>query len=221
MAAVRVSDTIVSIEIDVPTQESSEIVHALAKQVVAYSLRNMVRAILTTRSHQIFISLQERIPYSALTALPTEANADSDGNSEEKTVQVPDILLHIVGRPDDSTDVDLDDPAPDSDYIVGGTGVVKALSVCLGNKAADYRRPSRDVTPSESGVATPRPSFQVAKSKAMSKNLLGSARKIKARLQPAMAREAKEGDDLAYSMKTYFLLVLTTTNLVCRTFTVS
>ena len=42
MAAVRVSDSIICIDIDVPTQESGEMVQALAKQVVAYSLRNMV-----------------------------------------------------------------------------------------------------------------------------------------------------------------------------------
>jgi len=42
MAAVRVSRTIVSIDVDVPDAESSEVVKALAKQVVAYSLRNMV-----------------------------------------------------------------------------------------------------------------------------------------------------------------------------------
>ena len=42
MAAVRVSDSIVCIDIDVPTHDSGEMVQALAKQVVAYSLRNMV-----------------------------------------------------------------------------------------------------------------------------------------------------------------------------------
>ena len=106
---------------------------------------------------------------------------------------------HVDGFPENH---DEDEPAPDADYIVGGTGVVKALSVCLGNKAADYRRLSRDSTPAPSGTVTPKQdveNVQVAKGKAMSKNLLGSARKIKARLQPALAREAKQGDDLAYS----------------------
>ncbi len=42
MAAVRVSHTIVSVEVALPTKASSEIVQALAKQVVAYCLRNMV-----------------------------------------------------------------------------------------------------------------------------------------------------------------------------------
>ena len=125
-------------------------------------------------------------------------------------MQVPDILLHLVGHVDGFPENhDDDEPAPDADYIVGGTGVVKALSVCLGNKAADYRRPSRDSTPAPSGTATPKQdaeNVQGAKGKAMSKNLLGSARKIRARLQPALVREAKQGDDMAYSrFKPWFL----------------
>ena len=42
MAAVRCSDSIVAIDVDVPTPNAGEIVQALAKQMVAYSLRNMV-----------------------------------------------------------------------------------------------------------------------------------------------------------------------------------
>jgi hypothetical protein len=42
MVAVRVSETIVSIDVDIPKAEAGEIVQALAKQVVAYSLRNLV-----------------------------------------------------------------------------------------------------------------------------------------------------------------------------------
>ena len=42
IAAVRVSKSIVSIDIDIPTAEAGEITQALAKQLVAYSLRNLV-----------------------------------------------------------------------------------------------------------------------------------------------------------------------------------
>ena len=94
-----------------------------------------------------------------------------------------------------------DESAPDDDYIVSGTGVVKALSVCLGNKAvSDNRRASGQASPIASGYTTPKlgPNGTDIKSKAMSKNLLASARKIKARLQPALARESKQGDELAY-----------------------
>ena len=46
MTATRVSETIVAIEIEVPSAGSSEVVKALASQVVAYSLRNMERSTL-------------------------------------------------------------------------------------------------------------------------------------------------------------------------------
>ena len=128
--------------------------------------------------------------------------AGDEGQPEEKAVEIPEVLLHIVGHSDVPGDVNDDEPAPDNDYIVGGTGVVKALSVCLGNKTVpDFRRASGHNTPSLSGTATPRQDLNSAdvKSRAMSKNLLGSARKIRARLQPAITREEKIGDDMAYS----------------------
>ena len=180
MAAVRVSDSIVCIDIDVPSQDSSEIVKALAKQVVAYSLRNM-----------------ERGPVA-------EAYAAAGASFADPYVAVPDILLHLVGHIDGYPENhDNDEPAPDDDYIVGGTGVVKALGVCLGNRAADHRRTSKDGTPADSGTTTPVQSLQgtemaKGKAKVMSKNLLGSARKIRARLQPALVREARVGDDAGY-----------------------
>ena len=187
MAAVRVSETIVSIEVDIPKEESSEIVKALAKQVDAYSLRNM-----------------ERGPMAE--AYASSGSSMTDSHIIEKPVAVPDILLHIVGHVEGAPGSipDNEEPAPDDDYIVGGTGVVKALGVCLGNRAADHRRLSRDDTPDGSGTATPVKSLSgteivKSKSKTMSLDLLGSARKIRARLQPAMACEARDGNEAAYS----------------------
>ena len=186
MAAVRVSDSIICVDIDVPSQDSSEIVKALAKQVVAYCLRNM-----------------ERGPAAEVYEDAAASIAGPHGG--QKYVAVPDILLHLVGHVDGFPENhDDDEPAPDDDYIVGGTGVVKALGVVLGNRAADYRRPSRDVTPTDSGTATPKQSVQgaeVAKGKAknMSRNLLESARKIRMRLQPALVREQRNDNDGAYS----------------------
>ncbi|KAI4222701.1 MAG: hypothetical protein L6R36_005960 [Xanthoria steineri] len=184
MAAVRVSKTIVCIDIDVPTEDSSEVVRALAKQVVAYSLRNM-----------------ERLPLSEGSDSAIAALADPHGG--EKHVTVPDVLLHLVGHIDGAPEnPDNDDPAPDDDYIVGGTGVVKALGICL-NRAADQRKGSRDLSPAadHSGTMTPTRRFlqesevNKGKAKEMSKNLLGSARKIRARLQPALVREAHAGSN--------------------------
>lgn len=184
MAAVRVSDSIVCIDIDVPSPDSSEVVKALAKQVVAYSLRNL-----------------ERYPLQENSSSAIAAMADPHGG--EKQLTVPDILLHLVGHVDGFPENhDSDEPAPDDDYIVGGSGVVKALDICL-NRAADARMSSLEVSPQQSGVGTPQRVLQdteVSKGKAkeMSKNLLESARKIRGRLQPALCKEAKGGDEFSY-----------------------
>ncbi|MCJ1467837.1 hypothetical protein MMC07_006462 [Pseudocyphellaria aurata] len=183
MVAVRVSSTIICIDIDVPGDDSSEVVKALAKQVVAYSLRNL-----------------ERTPLGE--SNETAAAVPIDSQVTEKEVHVPDILMHLVGHIDGVADNhDNDEPAPDDDYIVGGTGVVKALGVCL-NRAADLRK-SRSGGGGDSGSVTPRKTLQGSeetkgKAKEMSKDLLGSARKIRARLLPALVKEAKSGDAMSY-----------------------
>ena len=188
MAAVRVSNSIICIDIDVPSPDSSEVVKALAKQVLAYSLHNM-----------------ERLPLNENPGSATVAIAEPHGNEQPATV--PDILLHLVGHMDGVPENhDNDPPAPDDDYIVGGTGVVKALDICL-NRAAAGRKNSFDTSPLQSGTATPQKVLQetdVSKGKAkeMSKNLLSSARKIRARLQPALIKEAKNGDEMSYSTYT-------------------
>jgi hypothetical protein len=185
MAAVRVSKTLVAIDIDVPVAESSEIVKALAKQVVAYCLRNM-----------------ERGPLAEITEA---ADGHSGSEGGEKEVAVPDVLLHLVGHVDGfHENHDEDEPAPDDDYVIGGTGVVKALGICLRNKVNDTRRPSTDRLGSEeaSGANTPKSPVSGGKAKVMSVNLLGSARKIRARLQPALVKEAQVGDRNAYSKST-------------------
>lgn len=184
MVAVRVSDTIICVDVDVPSQDSSEIVKALAKQVVAYSLRNL-----------------ERLPLAETSDSAKAAMADPHGGEEQLTF--PDILLHLVGHVDGFPENDDDDePAPDDDYIVGGTGVVKALDICL-NRAADGRKDSSDLSRLRNDTETPKKILhgsEVSKGKAreMSKNLLDSARKIRARLQPALIKEAKAGHDMNY-----------------------
>lgn len=185
MAAVRVSSSIICIDIDVPGKDSSEVVKALAKQVVAYSLRNLERITLVENSE---------------TGIATTV----DSLASEKEVHVPDILMHLVGHEDGVAENHVnDEPAPDDDYIVGGTGVVKALGVCL-NRAADIRK-LRSI--GDSGAVTPIQHLQEiecneeskGKAKEMSKNLLASARKIRARLVPALIKEAKSGDMMNYS----------------------
>jgi hypothetical protein len=184
MAAVRVSQTIICIDIEVPSPESSEVVKALAKQVVAYCLWNM-----------------ERGPVAEISQA---AAAISESHGGEKEVAVPDVLLHLVGHVEGfHENHDEDEPAPDEDYVIGGTGVVKALGICLRNRGNDSRRPSADrafsdLSEGASGSATPRTPVSGGKAKDMSKNLLGSARKIRARLQPALVKESRARDRSNY-----------------------
>nr|POE75629.1 map-likeous protein 1 [Quercus suber] len=195
MAAVRVSSTLICIDIDVPTQENSEVVKALAKQVVAYSLRNM---------EQFAIAEATGMATANATARLTGPHG---GEKQVKQMTVPDVLMHLVGHVDDGVaETDNDDMAPDEDYIVGGTGVVKALQYVLGEKANDLRRGSIPNSP-RLGSMTPRErpgssaglsEMQIGKAKKMSKNLLDSARRIRTRLQPALVKEAASGDELAY-----------------------
>lgn len=194
MAAVRVSQRIVCVDIEVPSPDSSEVVKALAKQVVAYSLRNL-----------------ERYPLQENTNTAIAAMTDAHGG--EKQLTVPDILLHLVGHVDGFPENhDNDEPAPDDDYIVGGTGVVKALDICL-NRAADASKTPRDLSPQRSGAGTPQRRIQGAevskgKAKEMSKNLLESARKIRARLLPALCREAKGSDEMSFRTYNHWQAIL-------------
>lgn len=186
MVATRVSSTIICIDIDVPGEGSSEVVKALAKQVIAYSLRNLDGYSLTDPT------------------IDANTTAASDSPNAGKEVVVPDILLHLVGHVDGfAENHDQDEQAPDDDYIVGGTGVVKALGVCL-NRVTDLQKPSRTGSTGESGTATPKQASQgdqetKGKAKEMSKDLLSSARKIRARILPALVKEAKSGDSFNYS----------------------
>lgn len=181
MAAVRVSKTLICIDIEVPSNDSSEVVKALAKQVVAYCLYNM-----------------ERGPVAEI----SETSSAAAENSGVKEVTVPDVLLHLVGRhnegPYEGDDDDDDEPAPDDDYVIGGTGVVKALGICLRNRGNDSRRPSADRTFSSDISVSETPNASGGKAKQMSKNLLGSARNIRARLQPALVKESR-GDQNQYA----------------------
>lgn len=180
MAAVRVSKTIVCVDIEVPSNDSSEVVKALAKQVVAYCLWNMERGPVAEISETV--------------------SAPSDPAGSEKAVAVPDVLLHLVGGAHDSHDED--DPAPDEDYVIGGTGVVKALGICLRNRGYDTRRSysgraSPDVLDS-TGASTPTDIVNGGRAKQMSTNLLWSARRIRARLQPALMKEARSSNHHNY-----------------------
>jgi len=196
MAAVKVSNTLICIDIDVPSNDNSEVVKALAKQVVAYSLRNM---------EHFAIAEATGSPINSKASATASLTQPHGGEQQVKEVAVPHVLMHLVGHVEGfHENHDNDDPAPDDDYIVGGIGVVKALQYVLGEKSSDLRRGSMSNTPI-SGARTPRPGSSAGtdqerrgKAKKMSKNLLDSARKIRARLRPALIKEATSGDDASY-----------------------
>ncbi|KAF3482544.1 cell wall biogenesis protein Mhp1 [Arthroderma uncinatum] len=187
MSAARISRNIIAIDIDIPTPENNEVVKALASQIVAYCLRNLQYG-----------------------ELKEELSSSIDSQSAVKDVPVPDILAHLVGHTDDANE-DIDDSkvTTDDDYVIGGTGVVKALGICLGN--SDYTAVDEvlgEQSPTASGTSTPYCRLSqvrvTKKPRDMSRDLLNSARKIRLRLQPALVREDRAGNDLNYR-RLYFL----------------
>ncbi|KAE8355029.1 hypothetical protein BDV28DRAFT_129776 [Aspergillus coremiiformis] len=176
MAAVRVSRTIIEVEIEVPSAENNEVVKAIASQIVAYSLQNLERG-----------------------AIDGDLSVPGDPSSARATLRVPEILQHIVGSGGGDECCEEHEPAPDEDYVIGGTGVVKALGVCLGN--LDHHMPGDQSGP-PSGTTTPRHrksrSYVAKRPRDMSKNLLESARNIRTRIQLALVREDRAGNDSNY-----------------------
>lgn len=167
LAATRISPSLVCVDIDVPTESSGEIVKALAKQIVAYCLRNM-----------------ERLPLKDGGSGLAEALANGG-----KDPEYPDVIQHLVGHDVMAPDSDDEEVAPDDDYIVGGTGVAKALACCLNNRGVASRRNSGEfVRDFETGIPQPTAQLPGGKAKDVSKHLLLSARKIRHRLEPALSK---------------------------------
>lgn len=167
LAAARVSKTLIKVDIDTPSAGSSEIVKALANQVLAYCLHNLRMA--------------------------PDIRDSAAGEPAPENIKYPDVLRHIVGHEEDTAMVELDDfdvdAAPDEDYVIGGTGVVKALKCCLNNSDQNARRDSDEfIRDLETGNIGPSPRVHAGKAKNMSKHLLASARKIRVRLQPVLAQ---------------------------------
>ncbi|KAM0335863.1 hypothetical protein ACHAQA_000913 [Verticillium albo-atrum] len=193
LAATRVSSTMVCVDIDVPSERSGEIVKAMAKQVVAYCLRNL-----------------QRFPIAEISSA-VQALSDSQEAPVGQDPPYPDVLAHLVGHDvldQDETASD-NESAPDDDYVIGGTGVVKALTCCLKNRGDESRRQSGEfIREVEGGVtlpAIPQPRLPPGKAKVMSKHLLASARKIRVRLQPAIARAKNNLSDEENFRKLMFL----------------
>ena len=201
MAAVRVSRTIVALDIEVPSEGSNEVVKALASQIVAYSLRNLENG--------------------AIEELP-----QPPGPPSSQHVPIPEVLQHLVGQVEEDAQAECE-RYPDEDYVIGGTGVVKALGVCLGTI-----NNTRGESVPASGTSTPvhRKSKPLLARRPldMSKNLLESARNIRTRIQYALVQEDRAGNDRNYSMFSFSCLIsilglsgiVHTDNFLSRTITI-
>lgn len=195
MAATRLSKSIICVDMEVPGEQSGEIVKAMAKQVVAYTLRNM-----------------ERIPDKdigdAIAAALNESKAEKD-EAKGNGVGYPDVLAHLVGHDVlDRDDSEEDDgTAPDEDYVIGGTGVVKALTCCLKNRGDESRRQFGEfVGEFEDGEPIAESRLPTGgKAKDMSKHLLAGARKIRLRIQPALHKARSTPSDEQNLRKLIFL----------------
>ena len=183
LAATRVSNTIVSVGIDVPRDSASEVVKALAKQVVAYCLRNMERT-------QILDLGTSAPPADGNTRSETPPQSGSEAN-------VPDALLQLVRNDaEDDSKMEGSDATMGEDYVIGGSGLVKALAVCLENSGDESRRQSGEfIREVETGTVMPSSKLPAGKAKDMSKHLLQDARKLRVRLQPALAKAKSTKDD--------------------------
>ncbi|KAL6799198.1 RNI-like protein [Trichoderma sp. SZMC 28013] len=186
MAATRLSRSMICVDIEVPHEEAGEIVKAMAKQVVAYCLQNI-----------------EHMHDAEINKAVATALAEAKGETvDTRAPGYPDVLAHLVGNDvlvhDDIED---DGSGPDEDYVIGGTGVVKALACCLKNRGDESRRASGEFF-RELGAAEEEPFVGPrlptgGKAKDLSKHLLAGARKIRLRLQPALNKaRANPSDEL-------------------------
>ncbi|PTB70001.1 RNI-like protein [Trichoderma citrinoviride] len=183
MAATRLSKSLICVDIEVPSEDAGEIVKAMAKQVVAYCLQNIEHL------HDFEINK------AVATALAEAKGESMDG----KTPSYPDVLAHLVGHDVlDQDDLEEDDSGPDEDYVIGGTGVVKALACCLKNRGDESRRASGEFFRAGSVEEEPLVGPKIptgGKAKDLSKHLLAGARKIRLRLQPALNKARANPSD--------------------------
>lgn len=200
VAAVKVSKTLVRVDVDEPGPDAGDVIHSLSKRLLSYCLRNMEAGAteedwtIDTAAVSRERSEQKRSPVD----LPVSA-----GDLEEED------------RANDEYDEDGTWQDEDS-YVVDGTGVVKALGVCLGNKPHSARTnnglsstfPSLTRTETGSSFASFGDDGSEAgqeKANEMSKALLRRARNIKARIQPALHKGYSDDTDEMHYRRLLFL----------------
>ncbi|KAI5853414.1 hypothetical protein BZA05DRAFT_28362 [Tricharina praecox] len=192
VAAVKVSKTIVRVDIDEAGSSAGEVIHALSKRLLAYCLRNIESG-----------ATEE--DWTVDTAAVSRDGSEMKHASPDVCVNVGDLEEEDRGA---NYEYDGDGVWQDEEnYVVGGTGVVKALGVCLGNKPHHGARanslsgfPSLQKVESASSIGSfGEDEAGQEKANEMTKALLTRARNIKARIQPAL-RKGYTGDieELSY-----------------------
>lgn len=193
MVAVHLSKTLICVDIEVPSSESSDLVKALARQVVAHCLWNMEQG-----------SMAEV--------------GGSESQEVKKDIIVPDIFLHLINHKEEIAESPgtKEFIVPDDNYIIGGSGIVKALSICLNNLDIDAR------TNSIRNSITTRDSATIeVRANSMIKTLLNLARNIHSQLQLTI-RESKIRDSSCYRKRKVVLCLIIDTNILnhVREFTI-
>ncbi|TGZ76647.1 RNI-like protein [Ascodesmis nigricans] len=203
IVAVEVSKTIVRVDIDEPGPAASSVVRNLSKRLLAYCLKNIEAG---AAGWDFGESLGFALANSILS--PTTPHPDMDDEVRKDDEERHNSALDDLDK--DDLDYEYDDRGiwrDEETYVVGGTGVVKALGVCLGNKpppaAGGVNQAVIDAATEPLARSTTASSFSgVAfdevqspeKAKEMSKALLARARKIKMKIQPAL-RKSYSGEE--------------------------
>lgn len=171
VAAIKVSKTIVRVDIDEPGADASSVIKMLAQRMLAYLLRNMEAGAVDWTLDALMSS---REPAANPDPPPIKAAA-ADQDEEDDGPHSYDYDENGVWCEEEK-------------YVVGGTGVVKALGVCLGNRSGNAH--AQGLPPLQRSMSlnslNMEPEEGPERANEMSKALLLRARTIKERIQPAL-----------------------------------
>jgi hypothetical protein len=203
VAAVKVSKTLVRVDIDEPGPDAGDVIHVLSKRLLAYCLRNM-----------------ESGASDEDWAVATAAASRESSEQKRSALDHPASSIEDLEEEEHNANYEYDEDGKwqdEENYVVGGTGVVKALGVCLGNKPQSARNnnsnnvlstfPSLSRTETISSIASFGDDSSEGQERAneMSKALLTRARNIKARIQPALRKGYSDETEEMHHRRLLFL----------------
>jgi hypothetical protein len=200
VAAVKVSKTLVRVDIDEPGPDAGDVIHILSKRLLAYCLRNME-------------SGASDEDWAVATAAVSRESSEQKRSALDFSASIGDLEDEEHNA---SYEYDEDGKWQDEEnYVVGGTGVVKALGVCLGNKPQSARNNNNNVLSTFSSLSRTETISSIAsfgdgsegqeKANEMSKALLTRARNIKARIQPALRKGYSDDTEEMHHRRLLFL----------------